>query len=194
MTCSKNVSIWQLQVWYFNHWQKRQADPVDTPSALVWVVHAAYISSSFLSSAVSLSWPGWSFIYRGVCVCRCACVYFCVPESLQRHQGPISRVDYVSELCSRGREPNHSVRRGCEGGSPHGATKITPAPNTSLHYTSNGLAVITAVYVSDRCDICRLFRAANSCIFTLLYECVQVTEKDEQGNRQQINITLKPLD
>lgn len=38
-------------------------------------------------------------------------VYFCVPESLQWHWGPISRVDYVSELSSWGGEPNHTAWR-----------------------------------------------------------------------------------
>lgn len=109
-------------------------------------------------------------------LCVSVSMYFCVPESLQWHRGPISGVDYVSELFSWGREPNHTVRRGVGGGwggSPHEATQITPEPNISVHCTSTVLAVITAVCVSDSCDVCRVFRDAK-CVFSLPYMCVCV--------------------
>lgn len=114
-----------------------------------------FYSLSFFSCYFQLV---WSFIYLCVCVHSGVRMYFCVPESLQWHRGPISGVDYVSELCSWGREPNHTVRRGGEGG-------LTAWSHTNYTRTKHISSLYQYCLSCHHSDTRRVFRAPNVYIY-----------------------------
>lgn len=128
---------------------------------------------------------------------RCSVsMYFCVPESLQWHRGPISGVDYVSELCSSGREPNHTVRRG------EGVRVLTAWSHTnytrSKHINSLYLYCISCHH-SGVCEWQLWYLSgAESCECVCLYDCMCLYEGERQRRKvkmeeEQMNSTSQQI-
>lgn len=175
------------------HLISRQTDSIYIQNILAVFQIAAFIFT--LSCLVLL------LVIAGVCVCVIIhlplCVYnrgsmyFCVPESLQWHWGPISRVDYVSELWSWGREPNHTVRRRRGGGVGWGLTAWSHTNYTHTKRISSLCQCCISCHHSSMCEW-QFCVQRWKCLY-LHYICVslQVRDRDTQKQRDKHSEKVK---